>query len=239
MDLSIIIPVFNEGKKIAYDIQAASSFLQNNNLTGEIIVVDDGSTDQAESPENALASFSKDVPLKVIRYDTHRGKGFAVRSGVKESAGRFVMFADSGSCVPYQNALDGLKLLKHDICDIAHGSRKLPQSKIRLPQAMSRRLSSAIFRLLVIYLLKVPAELTDTQCGFKIYKGNIAKQLYNQSIADGFMFDIEIILLAKKSGCRIKEFPIQWSCDPDSRLSPAKNLPRTIKELMAIKKTLA
>jgi len=235
MDISIVIPVFKESKKITSDIEAASVFLESNHLTGEIIVVDDGSDDgTSEVAKNVTVPAKVDV--EVIRYDEHRGKGYAVRSGITKTRGDYVMFADSGCCVPYGNVLDGLKLLKSGACDIAHGSRKLPESKIQSPQGWYRRICAGIFRWLVNNSIKISSELTDTQCGFKIYRGDVARSLYGQCVTDGFMFDLEIIMRAEKQGYRIKEFPVDWTCDRDSRLSPARSLWRVLSELISIKR---
>jgi hypothetical protein len=87
--------------------------------------------------------------------------------------------------------------------------------------------------------MKIPSELTDTQCGFKIYRGDVARQLYGESVTDGFAFDIEIIMRAQKEGYRIKEFPLQWSCDRDSRLSPTRSFWQVFSELRAIKQALS
>lgn len=237
MDLSIIIPVFEESKKIAADIKAASRFLQNNHLQGEIIVVDDGSSDNtAAAAEKTASSLPPSVSLKVHRYDRHTGKGFAVRTGVKKSTGGYVMFADSGSCIPFENLLPALDLLKKDQCDIAHGSRKIRQSSIKKPQSLRRKICSKLLHWFVIYYVKVPRQLTDTQCGFKIYRGDVARHLYGQCQTDGFAFDIEIIVRAQKQGCRIKEFPVEWTCDPDSRLSLTKCPWKVLPELINIKK---
>ena len=84
--------------------------------------------------------------------------------------------------------------------------------------------------------MKISSELSDTQCGFKIYRGDVARNLYGQCVTDGFMFDLEIIMRAEKQGYRIKEFPIDWTCDRDSRLSPAKSLWRVLRELITIKR---
>ena len=86
--------------------------------------------------------------------------------------------------------------------------------------------------------MKIPSEFTDTQCGFKIYRGDIARNLYSQCITDGFMFDIEILLRAQMQSYRIKEFPIEWSCDPDSRLSPTRSLTHILAELRTIRRTI-
>jgi len=238
VDLSIAIPAFEESDKISRDIKEAATFLQRNHFTGEIIVVDDGSSDNtAEAAKNT--NIPSKIPLKVVRLDCNRGKGYAVRTGIMQTNGEYVMFADSGCCVPYENVIRGLKLLKSAVCDIAHGSRKLRESKIQRQQSLYRRICSAIFHWFVIYVVKIPSELTDTQCGFKIYRGDIGRTLYGRCTVDGFMFDVEIILRALRQGFRIKEFPIEWTCDRDSRLAPARSLWRILLELLTIKRTLS
>lgn len=240
MDLSIVIPAFDESQKIPRDVEAAGGFLADNDLTGEIVVVDDGSRDAtSEAARGAVRYLPSEISLKVIRNERHLGKGYAVRTGIKQTGGEYVMFADSGYCVPYRNVLDGLKLLQGGTCDIAHGSRKLRESKIRKGQSWYRRICAAIFHWFAIYGMKIPAEFTDTQCGFKIYRGDAARKLYGQCITDGFMFDVEIVIRALKQGYRIKEFPVEWTCDCDSRLSPTRNLWHILRELITIKRTLS
>jgi len=266
MDFSIVIPAFEESKKIARDVAEAAGFLEAHHFTGEIIVVDDGSRDNtaetakntwksltAEDAENAekktenkniagsansAVKHESGIQLNVIRYETHRGKGYAVRTGIKQSSGEYVMFADSGSCVPYEDTTRGLEMLKSDACDIAHGSRKMRGCHIEKMQSLYRRICSAIFHWFVIHDMKIPAEFTDTQCGFKMYKGDVARHLYGQAITDGFSFDIEIIMRAQKEGYRIREFPIDWTCDRDSRLSPTRSSWQVLSELLTIRRTL-
>lgn len=238
MDLSIIIPVFNESRKIARDIEAASAFLLINNLKGEIIVVDDGSRDITFEVANDV-TVSEKIQFRVIRYDQHRGKGFAVRTGIKASSGTFVMFTDSGCCVPYDYAMTALQMMKSNECDIAHGSRKLKESRILIPQSWLRRIYSKLFRWLIIVVMKVPARFSDTQCGFKIYRGIVARELYGACATDGFMFDVEIILRALQRKFQIKEFPIEWTADPDSRTTQTLNVKELFAELMTIRRFLS
>ena len=241
MDLSIVIPVLNESHKIGADIRSAADFLTRNNLTGEIIIVDDGSTDDtARTAQETADTLNDKVPVKVIRSEQNRGKGFAVKQGVKESCGQHVAFVDCGSCVPYDYLLKGIEMIKNEQLgiDIAHASRKLNESTIVEQQNIYRRACSLMFKWLLVKAMKVCREFTDTQCGFKIYRGEIARQLYSLCITDGFMFDIEIILRAQKKGFRIGEFPIEWTCDPDSRLSPAKNFRKMFCELIKIRRAL-
>ena len=237
MDLSIIIPVLNEAKKVENDIAAASKFLLANNFLGEIIISDDGSEDDTVS----VARQTKILPgvtVKILESKEHRGKGFAVKQGVFNSAGKFVVFMDSGLCVPLNYIKDGLNLLENNECDFAHGSRFLPQSKIIRAHLISRQISSFLFRNIISFLMSLPPALTDTQCGFKIYKGDVARFLYSKVITAGFMFDVEIIKRAKQNGYRILEFPIQWKADPDSRLSQMRMPKRLFLELIRIKTAL-
>lgn len=238
MDLSIIIPAFEESRKIARDVKAAAEFLVGNGLAGEIIVVDDGSEDNTAQMARAIAVPAA-VKLNVIRYEQHRGKGYGVRTGMKASTGRYAMFADCGLCIPYGNALLGLEMLQNDQCDMAHGSRRHVESDILQAQRWHRRLLSRMFKWVVRTMLGVPRELTDTQCGFKIYKGDVARELYGECTADGFMFDIEMILRATRKGYRMREFPVEWACDPDSRLSVTRTPWPLLVELHRLKRTMA
>ena len=237
MELSIIIPAYDESKKISLDVTAAFKFLKDYHLTGEIIVVDDGSQDDTVVAAGKAGGTTR-IPVNVIRYEKHKGKGFAIRTGIKASQGRYVMFADSGLCVPYENTHLGLEILKSGAYQIAHGSRKLKESTILRPQPLIRKVIGTVIRWVLIFWVKVPLKLTDTQCGFKIYHGDIARELYGHCKSDGFLFDVEVIIRALKQGYHIKEFPIEWTSDPDSRLSPIKNLWSTLLELVALKRIL-
>ncbi len=237
MYLSIVIPVYNEQHKIQRDISQAARFLTENRVSGEIIVVDDGSIDNTEAMARKI-QLPRTVNLLVESYHPNKGKGYAVRHGIGLSKGRFVMFADSGSCVPYNNALIGINLIEMDECEIAHGSRKMHVSHIMRKQSFFRRFCSRAFYLFITHYMKIPEELTDTQCGFKIYYGDIARELYEESFIDGFTFDIEIILRARRKGYRITEFPIDWTCDPDSRLTLSKSSVKILMELLRIKRSI-
>ncbi len=237
MDLSIVIPAFQESKKIARDVEAAAEFLQAHSLAGEIIVVDDGSDDDTTAAARQV-QVPSEVHYNVIRNEEHRGKGCAVRTGMLASTGQYAMFADCGLCIPYGDALQGLEMLRTDTCDIAHGSRRMIESDILQDQPWHRRMLSRAFKITVRLLLGVPQRLTDTQCGFKIYKGDVARELYGESVTDGFMFDIEVILRALRKNLRIEEFPVEWACDLDSRLSVTRTPWPVLAELRALRRAM-
>jgi dolichyl-phosphate beta-glucosyltransferase len=236
-ELSIVIPAYNEAHKIARDIEAASRFLVDQGLTGEIIVSDDGSGDDTAGTARAC-TVPAPVTLTVLGQKTNRGKGAAVRAGMLASKGRYAMFADSGVCIPYEQAMRGLELLRSGQCAIAHASRKRADSVIVNPQPLHRRMFSRAFRLAADLYLGLPYRLTDTQCGFKMYRGDVARSLYGQCETEGFLFDLEIIIRAGKAGLRVAEFPVTWSCDPDTRLRTGRTIVRTIEELKGIKRTV-
>jgi dolichyl-phosphate beta-glucosyltransferase len=232
--LSIIIPAYNEERKIQRDLLAADRFLASEDICGEIIVVDDGSTDAtANTVRKAAADMKTSCCLE--RFEKNSGKGRAVRTGILKSKGEFVLFVDSGHCVPYVEAKVGIELISSGRCHIAHGSRKLLEGHILRPQSFYRKICSGLFHWFLIHDIKRLGNLTDTQCGFKVYNGDVARKLYAQSQVDGFAFDIEIILLALSQGYTIREFPVDWTCDPDSRLRPAHAAMGVFSDLMHLK----
>lgn len=235
-DLSIVIPAFEEGRKIARDLHAAVGFLRARGLRGEVLVVDDGSRDDTAEQARRL---QPDLPeVRVVAYHPNRGKGHAVRVGMEQARGAVVMFADAGLCVPYDAALMGWTMLRLDLCDIAQASRRVAGAS-RHAQPLYRRIGSKLYKLFVHAFMGIPLRITDTQCGFKLYKREVARRLFGQSMTDGFMFDVEIILRAVRGGDRIVEFPVPWNADTDSRYRPVRGTWRNLIELSRIRRALA
>ena len=235
--LSVIIPAYTEGELLGRTLLEIEHHLGLKDFRYEILVIVDGSPNN--TGELAKNYMNRVKNLRVIENDVNRGKGYAVRKGIEQTSSEYVMFADSGLCVPYADTLLGLDLIKYQACDIAHGSRKMKECNIEKDQSFYRHLCSKMFHWFVIHDMKIPAEFTDTQCGFKIYKGDVARHLYSECITDGFTFDIEIIMRAQKEGYTIKEFPIDWTCDRDSRLSPTRSSWSVLSELLTIRRVMA
>jgi dolichyl-phosphate beta-glucosyltransferase len=231
-DLSLIFPILNEESKIAGDIRSAAEFFYGLGKVTEIIIADDGSSDRGvEVARETEAHLPDDISLVILENKIHRGKGFAVRNGIQAAQGEIIIFADSGGNVTWEFLLAGIKLIEHGTCQIAHGSRKLPESTILKQPSLFRRFLSGFFRWFSSLILPIPGHLTDTQCGLKLYTNQAAKTLYEKCVLDGFLFDLEIILRASRAGFEIVEFPLDWACDSDSRLHYFKNMSQMIREI--------
>jgi len=238
MELSIIIPIYNEREKIRADIEAAAGFLTTQDIAGEVLIVDNASNDDSAEVAHGT-EVPESVSKKVIINSENLGKGYAVASGVKQSSGRFVMFADSGSCIPYTNILPALQMLREGACDVAHGSRRLPTSIIKRHPPVLRRILSKVYRYYTFSMLGIPGHYTDTQCGFKIYHGEKARELFAESIINGFLFDIDIMARALKRGYRVVEFPGEWTSDPDSKVIPHRLAFGVLSDVVAIRKDIS
>ena len=199
VDLSIVIPAYNESLKIRDDILAAGEFLRVRNLSGEILVVDDGSTD-GTAAQARQTRVPDPTALHVTTLAAHKGKGFAVRAGVLASCGQVVAFVDSGRCVPYSMALPAIEWVKEGTCQIAIGSRKMPAQPHRSGAALAPEGLFGDGPQVVVVAFPDCEACSDTQCGFKFYSGPIARELFAESVIDGFLFDVEILVRAIRKG---------------------------------------
>ena len=230
--LTIIIPAYNEEKKIERDIKEAFNFLSKRKVLGEVIVSTDGVTDKTNE---IVVDLQKKYPqLYLIAHKNKIGKGMAIKKGVMKARGKYIMFADAGYCVPFSYINEGIRILEKGN-DCALASRAFRNSQIKKKQPLYRQIGSKIFGLVVRNILGVPKNIRDTQCGFKIYKKNVAKNLFGKLRTKSFMADIELILRAKKSNFRMDQFSVEWRNDPDTKFNPLKGSLINIKDLILIK----
>lgn len=217
--LSIVIPAYNEERKISRDIEAVYEYFKVYKIDGELIVVNDGSRDKTYEVANSYVH--KFPSLRVIGYKKNKGKGYAVKTGVLQANGEYILVADSGLCVPFKLANDGLALLRSGN-DIALGSRRTSDNKARIiiKQPLYRQLGSKLFQFLIQSFNLIPQGVNDTQCGFKLFKREIAKKIFSKLFTEKFMWDIEVLRLATKEKYKIAVFPVEWSNDPDTRYNP-------------------
>ena len=229
--LSIIIPVFNEEMKIGKDLEKISEYFNKQPYTYEVVVVNDGSTDNTLEKTKTAAKSVKNFQL--VAYEHNKGKGYAVRQGVFASRGEYVFFVDAGYCVPFNETEKGIRLLKEGN-DIALGSRLLKQSIIVVKQPFYRTIAGRTFSFLVKTFIGLKG-IIDTQCGFKLFTAKCAKDIFKRQKIDGFTFDAEVLLLARRSGYKIAEFPVQWACDKDSKLKPVAHTFKILSEILKIR----
>jgi dolichyl-phosphate beta-glucosyltransferase len=233
--ISIVIPVWNEEKKIVNDIESINNYFSQKSYNCELIIVDDGSDDKTFELAKEV-SVDSSLSKNVIQLTAHSGKGCAVRTGVKASHGKFIMFMDSGGTVPLNYIDNALDILNNSDNDFVIGSRHLPGSTVHHKLIWYRRIVSFMFRHLIKSYLHLPGFLTDTQCGFKVFRGDVGRDLFNASVLDGFLFDLEIILLAIQKNIQFSEMTIEWNWDSDSRLSVVRSASNVYKELYALRK---
>ncbi len=230
--LTVVIPACNEETKIGRDLECLFSYLDEQPYAAEALVVDDGSTDRTVEIARSFSGPGREVG--VLSLGGNRGKGRAVKVGVLAARGRYILVADAGSCVPFSNLERGLGLLEDGACDVALGSRAVAGAVIHVRQPFERRLGGRVFRRILRVGMGIRG-IADTQCGFKLFERGAAMAVFGLNRIDGFMFDVETVLNARRLGLKLAEFPVDWTNDPDSRLRLVGGTLRNLKDLIRIR----
>ena len=229
--LSVIIAAFNEEKRLPDTLRKISAFLMQRKMDHEIIVVDDGSNDATSSVSEQIALQTSNI--SVIRYERTRGKGFALRTGVLASKGDFVLVSDADLSTPIEELSTLLPLLEQKKCQVAIGSRALAMSNIIKKQPWWRQGMGRIFNRFVRFI--VLDAFRDTQCGFKLFEGNIARSIFREARIDRFAYDVEVLAMAIAKGCKVLEVPIRWINAPGSKVNPLWDSLQMLKDLIRIR----
>lgn len=230
IDLSVVIPAFNEASRLTPAVEDLLTYLRGRHLEFELIVVDDGSRDGTAALVAQLSAASREVRL--IRLAANQGKGYAVRTGVLNSTGRLVLFADADGATP-AGELARLEAAIASGGDVAIGSRALASDEVRVQARWYRRLVGRAFHLLVTSL--TVKGVRDTQCGFKLFRGPVAHDLFSRMRMSGFSFDVEVLLMAQRQGYRVAEVPVNWMHVPGSRVSLIRDSLRMARDLFIIR----
>lgn len=244
--LSVVVPAYNESRRIAATVRQIAAYLAERGLAGEIIVVDDGSRDG--TAKEAEAAPHRDSLLRVLRVSSNRGKGHAVKCGVLDAAGDVILFTDVDLSVPIRE-LDKFLSAIDTGAQIVIGSRRLGgsplrrwapgflrvpyRSQIKIHQPLWREVCGEAYHGLVRRFLRV--EVMDTNCGFKCFRADVAKRLFRLLTVERWGFDAEILLAAKRHGIRVVELEVEWSNRPSSRVNALTAPFSSLLEVLRIK----
>jgi dolichyl-phosphate beta-glucosyltransferase len=228
--LSVIIPAYNEEKRLPRTLREISDYLRRQKFDSEIIVVSDGSTDRTcEAVENLKMQIPS---LKLICEKINRGKGYGVKIGMLEAKGKYRLFTDADNSTPISEIEKFWPEFEKG-ADVVIASRDIKGAILDPPQPLFRRFVGEVFK----YLRKIVVglwEIEDTQCGFKCFRGEIVEKIFPKCKVERFAFDPEILLIAKKMGFKIKEVPVYWKNDLQSKVK-FKSMVKMLIDLLKIR----
>ncbi len=236
-DLTILVPAYNESRRIGPSLERILAYLRAERAervqpySWELLIVDDGSRD--DTPD-LVGKFIANTPqARLIAYQPNRGKGFAVRTGVLAAQGRWIVFLDADLSTPPEEIGNALQHLRAGY-DMVIGSRALPGSKVETQAPPLRRFGTFIFNF-VKHLLVGLWQFSDTQCGFKAYRAQAVRPLYERAIINRFMFDVEILYLAERKKLKIYEMPVRWADAEGSTVRFFEGIVNMFKDLIRIR----
>ena len=228
-ELSIVIPAYNEERRLPQTLRRVREYLSTRPASAEVIVVDDGSSDRSAAVVEEWRS--KFAGLRLLSNGHNRGKGYSVRHGMLEARGRIVLFTDADLSAPIEEA-DKLLAALGDY-EVAIGSRGVDPSLIEVHQSPLRELAGKDFNAVVRAVTGL--DFTDTQCGFKAFVREHARIVFEQQRIERFGFDPEILFLAKRHGLRAIEIPVRWAHDPQTKVNMIRDSLRMFGEVLAIR----
>jgi dolichyl-phosphate beta-glucosyltransferase len=227
MDLSIVIPAYNESLRLGPTLRRVVDYLRQKGVSYEILVVDDGSADNTSE----VARQFEPEGIRVLRQEVNRGKGAVIKVGVLASRGRRVLLVDADLSTP----IEDLEKLEPRLGDaqVVLGSRAVADSDILLHQPFYREMMGRIFNLIV--QLSGVRGLRDTQCGFKLLEGDVARQLFTELQTERFAYDVELVWLARRRGYKVVEVGVRWADSPASKVNPLTDSVRMFWDVMALR----
>lgn len=231
--LSIVIPAYNEAQRIAPSLTELAAFLHRSYPQSEVLVVDDGSTDDTVAVVRAELARLNRPSFRLVALDQNYGKGYAVKTGVLHAAGARILFMDADLSTPLSEIEKVLAPLERGF-EVAIGSRGLPASDIRIHQPFYREMMGKVFNRMVRLL--VIDGIFDTQCGFKAFRADAAKRIFPLLQTNRFGFDVEVLLLAKQLGYRIEEVPVVWLNAEGSRVAALSDSLEMFLSLLRLKR---
>jgi dolichyl-phosphate beta-glucosyltransferase len=210
--ISIIIPAYNEAKRLPSTLARVRQYLDSSFWEfSEILVVDDGSRD-------GTAAAAEKIGVRVLRNPDNRGKGYSVRHGMLEAAGDWSLFSDADLSTPIEELERLWKAAQLENAPVVIGSRAVDRSLIGVHQPFFRETMGRFFNLTMRAVTGLP--FRDTQCGFKLFETSAAREIFSRQRLDGFGFDVEVLYIAGRLGCRTLEIPVRWNDVAGTKVSP-------------------
>lgn len=229
VQLSIVIPVYNEEKRLPANLDKIIAFLKKRKITAEVILVDDGSKDKTWK---ILEDYhKKHKNIRLYRHPQNRGKGAAVKSGMLQALGKYVLMTDCDLSTP----IEEIDLLTEHIGkhDIVIGSRRLKEKKLdKVPPRYRTLLGDIYYEMLRLFLLPT---VKDTNCGFKLFSRKVIQPVFKRQLISRWGYDAEVLFIANKLGFTIKEIPVSWTHYPGSKVKLTDAVIKTLIEFLKIK----
>lgn len=228
--LSVIIPAYNEARRLVSSLERVVTYLDSQPFSSEVLVVDDGSSDETALVARNYAG--RHATVRILRYATNRGKGYAVRVGMMEANGHLLLLCDADLSTPIEE-VEKLAAFLEEGYDVVIGSRALPESELRIHQPWLRERLGRTFNL-VVRLLGVRG-FADTQCGFKLFTRRAARDVFPRLRTNRWAFDVEALLVALKMNYRIQEVPVVWVNAPGTKVNVLRDAARTGWDLLRMR----
>ena len=232
---SLVIPAFNEAHRIGDTLATVLAYLRSASPQSELIVVDDGSGDRTSAIVRDGFSNSGGIATRLIQHSPNRGKGAAVRDGMLAAKHVIALFSDADLSTPIDETPKLIEPIARGEVDIALGSRALDRSLIGIRQPWRREQGGRVFNLLVKVATGLP--FWDTQCGFKAFRLEVCRPIFERSQVAGFGFDVELLFLAQRAGLRMREIPVRWNHHEGSKVSFLRDSVAMLREVMSLRAT--
>jgi glycosyltransferase involved in cell wall biosynthesis len=231
---SVVIPCFNEAARIGETLRLTLDYLTANAPQCELIVVNDGSTDETGAIARERLKSAK-IETRLLENFPNRGKGAAVRSGLLAAREPIGLFFDADLSTPLGETPKLIEPIANGEIDIAFGSRALDRGLIGIHQPWRREQAGRAFNLLVRIATGLP--FWDTQCGFKAFRLDVCRPILESACLDGFAFDVELLYLAQRAGLRIREIPVRWNHAEGSKVRFFQDSLRMLREVIVLRAT--
>ena len=229
---SVVIPCFNEEARVGATIRATLDYLEKNSPESELLIVNDGSTDTTSAIARETIANSP-VQAQLLENFPNRGKGHAVRKGLLAARKPIGLFFDADLSTPLSEIPKVIEPIAAGEVDLAFGSRALDRRLIGRHQPWLREQGGRVFNLLVRLTSGLP--FWDTQCGFKAFQLDVCRPILETAQLDGFAFDVELLLLAQRSGLRLREIPVRWNHSEGSKVNFLHDSRRMLREVIALR----